>query len=306
MTEQRKCGWRVEGLEGRGAFSEVYRVRRERDGLLLACKVTGERAQWERESALFRAISQYHHALFPRWYESWEERGRYCLLLEYVAGQSLKELLARRGRLSQRQTVEIGRALAEGMAFLAEKAGILYRDLNPDNVRICQDGRVKLIDFGCVCPLERQGRADRSGFGRAGTPGYAAPEQLNEAGRVGTYSDVYALGRLLHGLVTGDDPCLPPRRKPPIRAYDRRLSRRLERLLEECVRADGRERPPEMRRVLRRLCVLQEERGPGAAWGELREALRRGKEPDYRFEKHLFRGKGEALSWKAVASDGKL
>lgn len=290
-----KRGYQLLGMAGKGAFSEVYRVKREADGLMCACKVSCDQVQWSRECALLREVDRSDQQLFPQFYECWKEERACYLVMEYVAGQSLREFVLRRGRLSQRQTVEIGRSLAEGLAFLEERMDVLYRDLKAENVRICQNGQVKLIDFGCVCPLTDLGRARPEDFGHAGTPGYAAPEQLENDGIVGAYSDVYSIGRLLHYLVTGDDPCLPPMRKPPIRAYDRRLSRVFEQLLEECVRTEGRERLPEMRRVLQRLCRLKEERSPRYVWEELCAACRRRSRPEYLFEKNIIRMKSDPL-----------
>lgn len=290
-----KRGYQLLDQAGEGAFSKVYRVRRTADGLMCACKVSRERIQWERECALLQEVDCLSQCIFPTIYDYWEEAGVCYLMMEYIAGQSLRELMRRRGRLSRRQTVEIGRRLAEGLAFLEEREGILYRDLKPENVRIGQGGQVKLIDFGCICPLTEVGKPGLEEFGYAGTPGYAAPEQLTGIGTVGAYSDVYSLGRLLHYMITGDDPCLPPIDKPPIRAYDRGLDRAFEQLLEECVRRERKERPPDMRRVLQRLRHLEEKSSLRYIWAELCAACRRRSRSEYLFEKNIIRVKSNPL-----------
>lgn len=248
-----KCYF-VEEQIGEGAFSKVYRVRRRRDHKILACKVSGDQIQWKRESCLLWRLKASGHPMFPEIYDSWQEKGVCYLVMEYIPGTGLDRLMRQQGRLSQKQAVAIGRKLAEGLVFLEEREGMLYRDLKPENIMLHTDGRIKLLDFGCVCSVRRREEDGMSlGAGRAGTPGYAAPEQFAEEAAVGAYSDVYAFGRLLHFLVTGDNPCMPPACKPPIRSYDHRLGRRLEILLEECVREDCLERLPDMRCVLRRL-----------------------------------------------------
>ncbi len=292
IENERKCilerrGYCMEGLAGQGAFSLVYRVRRRKDGLLCACKISRERRQWERETAFLWRVRDAGHPLFPQIYDSWQEDGECFLVMEYVSGQGLGKLMHVKGRLAQEQAVFIGIRLAEGLAFLEEREGMLYRDLKPENVKVCENGEVKLLDFGCICSKTKEGGKEAfGGRGHAGTPGYAAPEQLDPRGEVGEYSDVYAFGRLLHYLLTGDNPYLPPARKPPIRSYDRSLSRVLEGLLEECVRLEGKERLPDMRCVLRRLKRLHKKGSLRYAAQELC-ALWRGRKPAYLYEKNI-------------------
>ena len=274
-------GYRVLGCVGEGSFSRVYRVRERGDERVFACKVSGQERLWQRERDFVHRVLGLGtedgcrgkegrgggdgRGLFPGFYRCWREEELFFLVTEYIPGQSLGELMRRRGRLTQRQALRIGIRLAQGLCDLEER-GIVYRDLKPDNVIVCEDGELKLIDFGCVCPRWDGELFSPRGEGLAGTYGYAPPEQMRlpdpEAEALpGAYSDVYALGRLLHYLLTGDDPCRPPFEKPPIRRYDRRFSRELEDMIRDCVRRDSRERPPAMRRVLQRMCALEGGRG---------------------------------------------
>lgn len=178
--------WR---LLGQGTFSIVYLVRERDSGKQLACKVVTVRELAERENEFLQKAS---HPLFPG-FERFEQLQEYfCIFMEYIPGITLKELILRRGPLTERQVAGLGRRLAEGLLFLHEqKIPIIYRDLKAENVLIQQDGRVRLIDLGCACYVEETRGT------LAGTRGYAAPEQLEGDGKVDVESDVYALGKIL-------------------------------------------------------------------------------------------------------------
>lgn len=230
---------------GKGTHAVVYRVRKDLTGTFYACKISGEAGLWKREQEILR---QLRHPLFPAYEESWQEKGKYFLIMEYVSGQTLQELLKRRGCLTQAQAVQFAISMAEGLTYLEGLPGaILFRDLKAENVRIREDGQIKLLDLACACP------AKLCNGTLAGTVGYAAPEQLAASGKVGAYSDVYAFGKLLHYMLTGDNPCLPPTTKPKICAYNKNLSYSLEKLVAECVQKEPEERLPDMRCVLRKL-----------------------------------------------------
>lgn len=230
---------------GKGTHAAVYRVRKDSSGTCYACKVSGEAGLWKREQEI---LKQLRHPLFPAYVEGWQEKGKYFLIMEFVSGQTLEELLRRRGYLTQAQAVKFAISMAEGLTYLEGLPGtILFRDLKAENVRIREDGQVKLLDLACACPVKSCNHT------WAGTVGYAAPEQLTASGKIGAYSDVYAFGRLLHYMLTGDNPCLPPTAKPKIRAYNKNLSCILEKLVEECVQKEPEERLPDMRCVLRKL-----------------------------------------------------
>ncbi len=230
-------------LRGAGAFAAVYRCRDRDRGRWCACKVSGGKAGLEREAFL---LEQAGHPLFPRYYDYLAKDGYACLVMEYIPGSSLASLLERRGRMTQAQAVRIGLALSRGLHALHERnEPLFFRDLKPENIMVRQDGGVKLLDLGCACT------AAESLLSRAGTPGYAAPEQLGE-GAVGVCSDVYAWGKVMHYMLTGKNPCIPPYPADSIRSYDKGLDGGLSRLLQECLAQDPGSRP-DLRRIQRRL-----------------------------------------------------
>lgn len=228
-------GYEKAALVGSGAFGHVYRVRKRHGGSCFACKLAeGRRARTllKREAEL---QSSLEHPLFARYVDLLEGQYTTALFMEYVRGRDLTELL-RRGHLAKRQAVDIARQLAEGLLYLHDREEpVLYRDLKPGNVRVGAGGRVKLLDLGCACRLSEVGKA------KAGSRGYAAPEQFGEApgaaGRVysGVYSDVYAWGRVLADMLGGTEDAA------------------LASLIEACTRDAPGQRPQNMRVVLEEL-----------------------------------------------------
>ncbi|MCM1325940.1 MAG: serine/threonine protein kinase [Bacteroidales bacterium] len=278
-----KRGYQNPLFIGRGTYAAVYRVKHAVSGMFYACKISSAEGLWKREQEI---LKQLRHSLFPAYKGSWQENGRYFLIMEYVPGQTLARLLQRRGCLTQRQAVKLGVSLAEGLVYLEELPDtILFRDLKAENVRIREDGRVKLLDLACACPAKVSGRTF------AGTKGYAAPEQLMLSGEIGVYSDVYAFGKLLHYMLTGDNPCLPPMQKPKIRAYNKNLSVRLEKLVEQCIQREPKERLPDMRCVLHRLYDAASERQN--AGGVFDFFVQRAQGEEFLYEKNVFKSGSE-------------
>lgn len=261
-AQMRRRGYLLQRRLGAGAFSEVYRVE-DRDGRLRACKISGQVLLLEREAQAMQALS---HPLFTEFCEFWSQAGLGYLVMEYVAGECLASMLRRRGGFCDAQVMRIGMELAEGLLQLHEgREHCLFRDVKPANIVLRQDGKVKLLDLGCVCP-----RGERRGV-RAGTPGYGAPEQLEGEGVLTEACDVYGLGRTLQELLRKDGPGKAGRRgglgvkgpgpyaeKPRGGGPGRR--RKLERFLEACTRRRPDERIADMRTVMAALLELDEGR----------------------------------------------
>ncbi|HLJ99885.1 MAG TPA: PASTA domain-containing protein [Streptosporangiaceae bacterium] len=125
------------------------------------------------------------------------------LAMEYVPGQSLKDLLRAHGRFGVRTALEIMAGVLDGLAA-AHAAGIAHRDIKPENVLITADGRVKVADFGLARAHAAAGHT-RTGT-IIGSVAYLAPEQVSGAEPAGSHSDVYSAGVLLYELLTGRQP----------------------------------------------------------------------------------------------------
>lgn len=230
----RKKGYLLGQQLGRGAFSEVYCVKEKRTGEVYACKISEHADLLQREGQL---LGDIRYPQFPEMYESWREESVGFLVMELVEGENLGEVIRGGGTFSVKRTAEIGMELADGLLYLHDRPSpILFRDIKPDNIMIQPDGCVKLIDFGCACALGKESAS------KAGTPGFAAPEQLSESGGQTTACDVYGLGRTLLcmlGAGEGD-----------------RSGKQLLRVLEACTREEPKERPADMRAVITALLPL--------------------------------------------------
>jgi len=135
--------------------------------------------------------------------------GRPFIVMEYVEGGSLAEALARDGALSPARVVAVARDCCAGLAY-AHAAGLVHRDLKPQNLLLDPDCRVKIADFGIARTLD--GTSLTLTGSVLGTAGYLAPEQAGGE-QVTAAADIYGLGVTLHQLVTGT---MPPDASQPL------------------------------------------------------------------------------------------
>ena len=123
------------------------------------------------------------------------------LVMEYLPGITLRDLLTEYGALTPAQTMDITEAVLGGLAA-AHKSGIVHRDLKPENVLLADDGRIKIGDFG----LARAATANTAtGQALLGTIAYLSPE-LVMRGIADTRSDIYAVGIMMFEMLTGEQP----------------------------------------------------------------------------------------------------
>ncbi|GAB3796224.1 Stk1 family PASTA domain-containing Ser/Thr kinase [Humibacter antri] len=123
------------------------------------------------------------------------------LVMEYLPGITLRDLLRDYGRLTPEQTIDITDAVLSGLAA-AHRAGIVHRDLKPENVLLADDGRIKIGDFGLARAV-----TNSTGTGQAllGTIAYLSPELVTR-GVADARSDIYALGIMMFEMLTGEQP----------------------------------------------------------------------------------------------------
>lgn len=132
-----------------------------------------------------------------------------CIVMEYVPGLPLGELLSRRGSLPWHQAIELVLQAAHGLRAIHEQ-GFVHRDLKPDNILITSgpSPQVKLVDFGVAKSLEPTGVGHTRQGTVVGTPAYMSPEQLC-GDPLSERSDLYSLGIILYELISGDLPDQP-------------------------------------------------------------------------------------------------
>ncbi|NLW51370.1 MAG: protein kinase [Candidatus Brocadiaceae bacterium] len=134
-----------------------------------------------------------------------EDRGRYYFAMEFIDGTNARHLVKKHGALPVARATDIIRQAAEGLAC-AHEAGVIHRDIKPDNLMITREGVVKIADLGLARQVDAETTAlTLTGTGM-GTPLYTAPEQSTDAKKADVRSDIYSLGATWYHLVTGAVP----------------------------------------------------------------------------------------------------
>jgi serine/threonine protein kinase len=194
-------------LLGEGGMGRVYLGRELATQRQVAVKLLQESlsldprfiSRMEREADAVRRVV---HPNAVRLFDFGQDPKGVYLVMEYLSGESLWTRLEERGRLSPKETVCVLCQILLPLS-LCHKAGVVHRDLKPDNIMLCPEGDqevAKLLDFG-IARLSEGPAVTRTGQ-ILGTPAYMSPEQI--AGRgIGPASDLYAVGVLLYELLTG-------------------------------------------------------------------------------------------------------
>lgn len=198
----------------RGGMGVVYKARQRDLDRIVALKMirSGELADEEQVNRFLveaRAIANLSHPNIVAIHEVGTERGLHFFSMEYVAGQSLKELIADEP-LPPREAAQLMQTIAKAMHY-AHGENIIHRDLKPANILLDKSRTPKVADFGLAKRLDQD--SDLTATEQiVGTPSYMAPEQTVGSQRVAGPADIYALGAILYELVTG---------RPPFRAASR-------------------------------------------------------------------------------------
>jgi serine/threonine protein kinase, bacterial len=163
-------------------------------------------------------LSSLNHQNVPRVMDFFSVKGKQFLVMDYVEGQTLHELLEKRTTpFSEKEVMSWAEQLCNVLTYLHHQSPpVIFRDLKPGNVMVSPDLKhIKLIDFGIVRFFKPSATADTT---KLGTPGYAPPEQYGKGGQSDARSDIYALGAMLHFLLTLRDPGDEPFKFPPVKS----------------------------------------------------------------------------------------
>ncbi|MGK3959135.1 protein kinase [Sorangium sp. So ce118] len=196
------------GLVGIGGMGSVYRARDLELEEIVAVKVlrrelSGAPEVIERFRREVRLARKVTHPNVARVFDIGEHDGDRFLTMEFVDGEALAGLLARERRLSVGRAIDIAESVCAGLGA-AHRAGVIHRDLKPDNVLIGRDGRVVLTDFGIARALAPDGEAGTTLSAVLGTPAYMAPEQVQGVADIDARADLYALGAMIYEMLTGE------------------------------------------------------------------------------------------------------
>ena len=148
------------------------------------------------------SVSNLSHPNIVEVYDVGEEDGNYYIVMEYIEGKTLKQLLQKRGALTLNEVIDIMTQLTDGLAH-AHEAYIIHRDIKPQNIMIEDNGLVKITDFGIAMALNSSQLTQTNSV--MGSVHYLPPEQANGKGST-VKSDIYSLGILMYELLTGSVP----------------------------------------------------------------------------------------------------
>ena len=202
--------YQIKSLIGRGGMGDLYLALDPNTNRLVALKLlnatldsTELRERFAREA---RALAALNHPNIVNIYDTGEYDDAPFIVMEYVRGETLAEIIKRRAPMSVSQKLKLMTELCAGLAQ-AHDADIIHRDIKPANLMVDQQGRLKILDFG----IARVAEDNRTRFGpltavnmMIGTPGYMSPEQL-EAGEVDHRSDIFAVGAVCYELLSNTE-----------------------------------------------------------------------------------------------------
>lgn len=242
-TKLRQGGIRIIRQLAFGGLSAIYLAQHdERDLVIIKEAVVPANADeasrakaaemFEREAQL---LVRLNHPYIAKVYDHFVEDGRNYLMLQYIRGQDLRQLIKQNGPQPEEVVIEWAAQIASLLDYLHNQSPpIIHRDLTPDNLVRREDGAITLIDFGAA--NEFVGTATGTLVGKQA---YIAPEQLR--GKATTHSDIYAFGGTLYYLLTGRDPEALDESHP--REVVPEVSAALDELVFKCTQMEAVHRP---------------------------------------------------------------
>jgi serine/threonine protein kinase len=206
-----------------GGMGTVYRGRNRETGEPVAIKVVpphllSNQIFLKRFEQEYAAAKTLNHPNIVKALDFGREGDSPFLVMEFVEGESLGQRLERDLRVGEREAINIISQVCQGLQK-AHKAGMIHRDVKPDNILVTKEGVAKLTDLGLVKELETDLNLTRTGRG-LGTPHYMAPEQFRNAKKADVRCDIYSLAATMYHMVTGE---LPFKSLSPLDAWMKKI-----------------------------------------------------------------------------------
>lgn len=234
-------GYEIKETIGSGAMSIVYLAQR-RNRSYAVKELRTDFSSSEEEKICINAFQREADLLYsldhpglPRLYTNFKYNGKSYLVMEYIKGKSLEDIIKDRTKpFEEEKALRLGIQICEILCYLHNLSPepVIYRDLKPSNIIVTGEDRLRLIDFGVVRRYDPDKDCDTV---RLGTPGYAAPEQCRKKGQSIPQSDIYALGVVLHQLLTLYDPSVTPFKLPAIRKLNPAVPEQMEYLINKIL-----------------------------------------------------------------------
>ena len=221
--------FRIIRLLGKGGMGSVYYAHDPVLNRYVAIKQllpiatdTAKAAEQMRKQFLREAqvLASLHHSNLPRVTDYFIEDDVHYLIMDYIEGQSLSDmLLTHRQGFPEDQVLDWADQLLSALEYIHSQ-NVIHRDIKPANIRRTTEGRIFLVDFGLVKPYNLNDPRTMTMFHGLGTPEYAPPEQYEPGVHTDQRSDIYALGATLYHLLTGKAPLSVTRRISEPSAFD--------------------------------------------------------------------------------------
>lgn len=198
-----------------------------------------------------------NHPALPK-VEKVREEGEFIyIVMEYIQGRTLSEILKEQGKIPEERALKWAVAISDILQYLhGLDRPVVYRDMKPSNIMIDAEDCVHLIDFGIAQEYENVEEWGKKKV--ALTRGYAAPEQYDAKYRSDVRTDIYALGVTLHYLLTGKNPTKPPYHFVKVRKLDKRISYGMEAIIFRCLQPAPDDRYCTAGELYEELCHIDE------------------------------------------------
>lgn len=260
--------YRVIRLLGTGGMGAVYYAQDPVLNRYVAIKqlqadpITGQltagriQAQFQREAQILASL---HHPNLPRVTDYFTEDNRHYLVMDYIEGQTLQELVqANPDGLDEPLVLDWADQLLSALEYIHAHR-LIHRDIKPANIRRMPDGRIFLVDFGLVKPYDPDDPRTTAMIHGFGTPEYSPPEQYDPDSHTDERSDIYSLGATLYHMLSGRAPVSVTRRTSDPEAF-------------RTLRAANAHVSPEVERVILRAMEMESARRFSSA-SDMRTAL---------------------------------
>jgi eukaryotic-like serine/threonine-protein kinase len=294
--------YEVVQLVGQGGMGAVYRANDKRlEGRICAIKeilpellgkLNGDGSDLEQTVEQFyqeaSTLARLDHPNLPKVSDYFSEHGREYLVMDFVAGRDLQEVLAEAKRqdirLSESQVLTWADQLLDALVYLhTQEPPVLHRDIKPGNIKVTPQGRIKLVDFGLVKVMQPDETRTVTVVQGRGTAAYTPLEQYGgDSGHTDVRSDIYSTGATLYHLLAGVPPqdakerFLRPGSLAPLRQLNPGVSARTERAIFQALAMHPDERPESIAMLRAQLFGeshttdnMIKEILPPADWGEI-------------------------------------